>query len=399
MTNDIRSGDERVAQLRAGQTWSDFCDTLKRAGRQILRHEAPTDAFTRAEGFRYLSRLMRIGLEMHVEFADKEWPGFFSPSHETAKIGADNPDNLYQSARVDGRHEYRVSGNRGSVAYLSFGTQKGGYETDGKMLQTGFIDAKALKLEADGSFELVLSQAPREGNWLRMEPETNSLLVRQTFMDRRAEQPAQLKIERIDAQERPAPLDPEWLQGGLMRAAQFVENTSRLFADWAASYAGHVNELPPANQALCQAVGGDPNIYYYHSTWKLADDEALVIKVNKVPECDFWNVQLNNYWMESLDYRYFDICLNKHRAQLDNRGGVKVIVSAQDPGLPNWLQTAGHEVGTICWRWVGAGQPPRSAHPYTRLVKLAELKDAVTRTRPGAAKKARPAVRSTELSQ
>ena len=26
-----------------------------------------------------------------------------SPSHETAKIGADNPDNLYQYARLDGR--------------------------------------------------------------------------------------------------------------------------------------------------------------------------------------------------------------------------------------------------------------------------------------------------------
>ena len=33
--------------------------------------------------------------------------------------------------------------------------------------------------------------------------------------------------------------------------------------------------MPPADQALCQSVGGDPNIYYYHSYWKLAPDEAL----------------------------------------------------------------------------------------------------------------------------
>ncbi len=73
-------------QLLSGHTWAEFCDVLKRSGQQILRPEAPSDALTRAEGFRYLSRLLRIALEMHVEFADPAFPGFFSPSHETAKI-------------------------------------------------------------------------------------------------------------------------------------------------------------------------------------------------------------------------------------------------------------------------------------------------------------------------
>ena len=365
--------DTRATQLLSGQTWADFCDTLKRSGQQILRADAPGDPLTRAEGFRYLSRLMRIALEMHVEFADGAWPGFFSPSHETAKIGADNPDNLYQYARLDGRCEYRVTGRRGTVAYLSFGTQKGGYETDGKMLQTGFLDAKQLEVAPDGSFEIVLSATPRAGNWVRMEPGTNALLVRQTFLDRRAETPAQLKIERIGAHDRPAPLDPLVLQGGLMRAAQFVERTSKLFADWAGSYGAHVNALPPADQALCQSVGGDPNIYYYHSCWSLADDEALVIDVDTVPDCDFWNVQLNNHWMESLDYRHFDICVNKHSARLNADGGVTVVVAASRPGDANWLDTAGHRSGTICWRWVGAARP---VHPRTRVVKLAALKEA-----------------------
>lgn len=91
---------------------------------------------------------------MHLEFADPDFPGFITPSHETAKIGADNPDNLYRYARLNGAQRYRVSGQRGSVAYLSFGTQKGGYETDGKMIQTGFIDASQLQLDAQGNFEI-----------------------------------------------------------------------------------------------------------------------------------------------------------------------------------------------------------------------------------------------------
>ena len=364
--------DTRATQLLSGQTWADFCDTLKRSGQQILRTVAPDDPLTRAEGFRYLSRLMRIALEMHVEFADGAWPGFFSPSHETAKIGADNPDNLYQYARIDGRCAYRVTGRRGTVAYLSFGTQKGGYETDGKMLQTGFIDANHMQVEPDGSFEIVLSAQRQEGNWLPMDPASNALVVRQTFLDRRAEKPAQLKIERIGSSSQPAPLDPVRLHDGLQRAAAFVEQTSRIFADWAQGYQAHANELPPADQAVCQAAGGDPNIFYYHTYWSLEDDEALVIDVERVPECDFWNVQVNNYWMESLDYRYHRICLNKHSARLREDGGVTLVLGARDPGVPNWLETAGHRAGTLCLRWVGAQAP---VHPATRVVKLETLKE------------------------
>jgi hypothetical protein len=359
-------------QLLSGQTWDEFCDILKRAGSQVLRPEAPADAFTRAEGYRYLSRLLRVALEMHVEFADPDCPGFLIPSHETVKIGADNPDNLYQYARLNGNNDYLVRGHRGSVSYLSFGSQKGGYETDGKMIQTGFIDAPRMQFDADGNFELVLSRHPQPGNWLPLEAESNALVVRQTFLDRRKEKPARLTIERIGAEAGPQPLDPPKLHGGLLKAAQFVENTAKLFADWAQGYQAHANRLPPADQALCQAVGGDPNIFYYHSYWSLQEDEALLIEVERVPECRFWNLQINNYWMESLDYRYHRICINKHGAQLNGDGGVTLVLSHADPGLPNWLQTAGHRNGTLCLRWVEAKE---WVHPATRVVKLAELKE------------------------
>ena len=36
-----------------------------------------------------------------------------------------------------------------------------------------------------------------------------------------------------------------------------------------------MNELPPADQAYCQLIGGDPNIFYFHSAWKLAEDEVF----------------------------------------------------------------------------------------------------------------------------
>ena len=373
------SSDPALAAVLSGATWDQFCDTLKRAGQQILRPEAPGDAFTRAEGWRYLSRLARVALEMHVEYADPRWPGFIKPSHETVKIGADSPDNLYLSARIDGRCEYRVCGTRSTVSALNFATKSGGYvNRDGRMDGSGFIDAKRMVFDADGRFELILSRTPQPGNWLAMDEHTNQLLVRQTFLDRASEQPAQLSIERLGANEPPdshPALDPLTLHDNLQRAAGFVENTARLFADWAQLFQTQPpNTLPPRDQAMFQAAGGDPNIYYYHGCWRLAPDEALLVELARIPECDFWNFQVDNYWMESLDYRYHRIHHNKHSAQPNARGGVTLVIAQHDPGLPNWLTTAGHAMGTMCFRWIGA---PERVDPQTRVVKLADVRAAV----------------------
>lgn len=368
----MTANNDAEERVRNGESWDAFCETLKHAGSQVLRPETPDTALDRAEGFRYLTRLLRIGLEMHLEFADPDFPGFFSPSHETAKIGADNPDNLYRMARINPAHEYVVEGRRGTVSYLSIGTQKGGYESDGQMEQTGFIDDAELTPDTDGQISVVLSQQPQPGQaHLAMDPDTNAVLVRQTFLDRGNEQPAQLTIRRREPGVTPEPLSAARLDASLANVGQFVEGTARLFTDWAKGFQAHTNDLPPADQAFCQSIGGDPNIFYYHSHWAIAEDEALIIHVPRIPDCRFWNIQINNYWMESLDYRYLRISLNDHSAVRDADGGVTMILAHADPGHPNWLQTGGHDNGTICLRWVGADEP---VHPTTEIRKRSELR-------------------------
>ena len=108
------------AQTRvlSGQSWEDCCDALKAAGQVILRPETPVTDLDRAEGWRYLSRLTRAGLERMVEFADADFPVFYALSHETIKIGSDYPDNTYRNCIVDGAKEYRVKGTCGTAPLL-----------------------------------------------------------------------------------------------------------------------------------------------------------------------------------------------------------------------------------------------------------------------------------------
>ena len=67
---------EAVDKVINAEAWTEFCDLLKKAGDVILREDLETNAFDRAEGLRYLSRLLRAGLHSFCENPGKENPRF-----------------------------------------------------------------------------------------------------------------------------------------------------------------------------------------------------------------------------------------------------------------------------------------------------------------------------------
>lgn len=358
-------------RVMSGQSWNEFCDALKAAGNKVvLSDTAPTAPLDRAEGFRYMARLTRAALESFLEAADTQAPEFSRAVHETIKMGMDNPDNIYLAAPVNGNYTYRITGNRGSVHYLGFGAQAGGYGKTSSLDTTGYLEAKDIALDANGNFEIIASstQPANTKNWLKMSPDTKLIQVRQTRLDHKNEVPAQVKIERIDGPNQPRHLSPERVDKALQGAAFFVAGTSQLFAQWTEDFRKQPNTLPRFDPAKATQAGGDPNIAYYHGYFKLADDEALVIEVTP-PACDFWNFQLANYWLESLDYRYFPVHLNKHMARYRDDGSVRIVVSKQKPAMAidNWLDTCGRNEGTMCVRWIRSQSYP---DPKTRVVKL-----------------------------
>ncbi|MDX1694451.1 MAG: DUF1214 domain-containing protein [Ketobacteraceae bacterium] len=362
--------DVAEQRLVSGQAWNEFCDTLKAAGASLTFPGAPTDPFSQAEGYRYLTRLARAGLEAFVEYADPKAPVLHRVVHETVKMGADNPDNFYQTACISGAYEYRIHGRRNSIHYLSFGTQVGHYGQGGGLPPSGYIEASDIEMDADGRFTLIVSCRPRDKNWLPMQPDTGNLIVRQTFLDRDNEIPAELTIERIDGDGAPEPLTSLRMNEGLRSASTLVAGASLLFAKWARDFQKHTNELPRFDPQVSLAAGGDPNIAYYHSYWALAPGEVLVIDAQP-PPCEHWNFQLNNYWMESLDYCHHRIHTNKHLARYETDGSVRIVVAHEDPGHPNWIQTAGHTSGTMCFRWIRASAHPQ---PQTQVLRLEEFR-------------------------
>ena len=360
-------------RIMDGSTWSDFCDQLKAAGQLLTTPDSPDDVMNRALGYRFLLRLLRAGLESSVDYADPQYPDFFRLADETKGILNDNPDNFYQNCVVDGRFDYRITGKRGTVAWFSIGSKANKGAIAG-MASTGEIDSRDMSFNADGTFEILVSQKEQPGNWLPMTKDTGMLIVRQTFGKRSEEEVTTLKIECLNPERPNNNLNPKELEAQMQRALGFVESTTNLTVEWMARYKRQwLNALPEDDQPLCHAAGGDPNIHYYQSYYDLQPDEAILVHLNNIPECETWNLQISDYWMESLEFRFFDASFNKSTAKYEDDGSVYIVISHEDPGprYPNWLRTQGHNPGGLLGRYVGSKNPPKEMP--SKVVKVAEL--------------------------
>jgi hypothetical protein len=353
---------------RLASVWRTFCDRLAEAGDILLRPQAPASGLDQAEGLRYLSRLTRTALNMLVDSSDPDFPRIFLLTDDKIKIGADNPDNLYQQIVVRGDRDYRIWGKRGTVPYLSIGSKANRYAIDGTMASTGEIEFGDVELGADGSFEIVASKEKKPGNWLPMADDTTLLIIRQTFNDKHAETPAEMHVARVsDGPAAPTLLTPKTIEAQLNGAAAWVKGTANTFADWSEWFKGEANRIYQGkDQSVWQRAGGDPKIWYGHIYYDLQPGEALVIEA-KPPKCRFWNFQIDNWWMESLDHVHQKVWVNGSQATYEPDGSVVVVCADRDPGFGNWVDLAGHRSGTGLWRWIEAEDHPV---PSCRIVKL-----------------------------
>ena len=90
-----------------------------------------------------------------------------------------------------------------------------------------------------------------------------------------------------------------------------------------------------------------------------------------LPHCEFVNVMLWNVHMQTLEYRFRRCSLNETQMKLDGDRGYRLVISAEDPGVPNWLDTGGHRRGTIFWRFLLPQSQPDT--PRCRVVDVGDL--------------------------
>ncbi len=371
-----RSPTEAARQrLVSGQAWDDFCETLKLAGRHINAVKEPLSDLDRAEWYRFITRVARSSMERLLENAEPTRPRLRDMVWRQS-INVQTVDQDHLMCQFDEARDYRITGTRGTIPYFVMAVltcpapdHPGAHDWAPKGLDglkqfdpsnlktTGFLASQQLKVEADGTFEVILSQNdPGEGhNWLQLTPETNCIMIRLVWSDRASEMAPAMSIERID-RAAPEPVTPALIADNLAWTAQAVLGYAELVRNWwqgsQGNFAARLNRLD-YSRAQYLSNGGVPDRHVAFGGWEKRPDEAIVLAFTP-PQCEYWNFQLCNIWQENLDtFEDGNGWINNTRHVAESDGTVRVVIAERDPGIGgNWINSYGHERGIWGLRFV-----------------------------------------------
>jgi hypothetical protein len=152
---------------------------------------------------------------------------------------------------------------------------------------------------------------------------------------------------------------------------------------------GYVNKLKVLDVAQSGGLTGQ---FYYEGAYDLNDDEALIVEAKVPSKCIYRSLILTNEIYETTDWYNNHSSLNDSQGKADNDGVLRIVVSAKDPGVPNWLDTAGYPRGVVQGRWTGCESQPI---PSVRKVMLTEVRNALPPGTPFVT----PAQRQTQIGE
>ena len=290
-----------------------------------------------------------------------------------------NPDFLYRYAFLDGRGTYRIEGVRGSAHFVD-AQMISGFWGDPKMRMMESYGFDALGIGTDQKVDIHLGPEPpkQPGPWIRTDPdaERNTLIVREAFYDWSREQRSNLRLQSTALQpvDSSVPDEAETARrlDAALRMIRFCHDTfsGQLTANVVAAVGTNRFLLldTSRNEAAANPVAG-----YVPVVFELEAKEALVLEF-EIPRATYWGLQVGDLWWQAADYVDHQSSLNGRQVAADPDGRARIVVSAEDPGVANWLDTTGLSRGIVLLRWY---QSDRHPIPEAKRVRVSELAEAL----------------------
>ena len=367
---------QTIKQEAMNAAWARFAEDVAELGETVENAPFNRDEQTAAAGYRHIARFLATFLADFTDHRDPDYPQFIRLPNSVARIGWDNPDNPYLAFAVRGDHAYRLRGNTSSFDLVTINVYSGmlGHTPVSDIRTVSSIASDDLYIDENGDFVLTLSAEPAEGDWLRLEPDAYIVVIRRLVSDWEQTDEGLWEVLNLTTlgtgAPRPSPdavartLDDAVSQTHALR--ELLTIAHRITFQLALS-PNEVSEPAVSDPNLPMA---DPFQAASRGYFRLEEDEALLVEA-PVADCRYTNIQLANPWMESLDYASHQSSLNHRTAHVNADGRVRYVISLRDPGVQNWLDTAGWAEGSLCARWTYCSEYPTGIS--ARLVRLDEL--------------------------
>ncbi|MDH4040368.1 MAG: hypothetical protein OEV88_06915 [Gammaproteobacteria bacterium] len=358
-SSNLNAGENTAMKEIEG--WNELVDALRDLPGQLLARLPPemrNDPQVQQE-------VARLALESLASSAigslggSGDHPAFLPTIGQVLNVGQPNADTVYRLAQITPGGVYRITGKKGSLRMVAI-SQSVAAKDKKPSPRVYDHDLNAVPTDASGRYEVLLSMerpAGYKGEWWQLQPATSGLLLRMVSSDWDNEVDPTISIERLDTPvQYPRPTADELEQRlrvlpskTAFIAGLFVDHVQKLRQE------GYVNRLKTLDVSQ---IGGLAGQFYYEGVYELNDDEALVIETRVPARCLYRSIILTNQIYETTDWYNNHSSLNDAQALPDSDGILRVVVSARDPGIPNWLDTAGYPMGVVQGRWTGCTEKP-----------------------------------------
>jgi hypothetical protein len=386
-----------VASLSRSQAaWNRFADALKQIGDKIVAPTGARGERERAEGYRYLLRLISAGHDLEME-SDRRHPELRRMMTPIRKFKGDGTDTIYREAKLDENLVYRMTMRRGDELFFS-ATVYAYDESDAYYIVDHLIDEDIVWDNVFGEriAEIYLSEKRPDDvrNWIALKGRRPILFTREYFqefahgVDAGRLRSAGMNLECLSEVSPLEPYDEEQLEAGLERVIDFIADATdvslglsifiglnrieyqgkgeagtserkgsmtrieegELILDEDSSEQYTPEELAAMiDPKLVKNNLPGPGIQYIGGSFKLAPDETIVVEGKDVP-CRYWNLQILTRYLESGDYRHYKVGISNREVKFDPDGAFRIYAAGEDPGTVNWISTQGYEHGQILVR-------------------------------------------------
>ena len=351
------------AALSDGSLWREVARTVEELQKLVHEDSRVNAPILRAEGMRYLTRLIAGAIPLTMDGWDADYPELIRFVTPYIQYGIPAADCCYHMAAVHGDHVYRLYGHRGTSRLFDVESREG---HTAQLAAWKLVDRKCeFEVDANGQVEIVLSATPQPGNWVRIAEGPGSIVFRQYYYDWLHEQPALMRIERLGATYPPPPLSPQRVAERLQLLIDWLRNVPRACQHAVREYF----EAPTGTLKFVPIDFAWADIQYGKGVYRCAPDEAVILEVQP-PVAPYWSIQLTSHFWEALDWNWRQTSLNGHQAVLDADGIFRAVIAHEDPSVANWLDAGSHETGLITARYYKAASTPQ---PQLRTVKLKDL--------------------------